>query len=173
MRLEEEAVGVLPEPSETAVATFAAGCFWGVEDAFRKLKGVTDVMPGYTGGTVRAPTYRMVCAGRTGHAESVRVRYDPSSVSYPGLLDVFWKIHDPTQLDRQGPDIGTQYRSAIFYHDEEQQQQAEASKARLTESGRYAKPIVTKIESAGLFWPAEEYHRQYLKKCRVRSDESR
>lgn len=153
-----------PATLKGSAATFAAGCFWGVEDKFKKVEGVTDTTVGYTGGTVQEPTYKQVCSGSTGHAEAIQVEYDPSVVSYEELLDVFWAIHDPTQLDRQGPDIGTQYRSAIFYHNEEQQQQAEASKARLNESGRYKKPIVTKIEPVGLFWAAEDYHQDYLDK---------
>ncbi len=169
MKREEQAVETPPGSGETAVATFAAGCFWGVEDAFRKVRGVIDVTPGYTGGTVPDPTYKMVCTGRTGHAETVRVRYDPLTVSYSSLLDVFWKIHDPTQLDRQGPDVGTQYRSVIFYHDEGQRQQAEQSKAELERARRHSRPVVTRIEPAVPFWPAEEYHQQYLQKCRVRS----
>ena len=153
-----------PATLKGSVATFAAGCFWGVEDRFKDVEGVTDTTVGYTGGTVQEPTYKQVCSGSTGHAEAIQIQYDPSVVSYEELLDVFWAIHDPTQLDRQGPDIGTQYRSAIFYHNEEQQQKAEASKARLSESGRYTKPIVTKVEPVGLFWAAEDYHQDYLDK---------
>ncbi len=146
------------------VATFAAGCFWGVEDKFKRVEGVIDTTVGYTGGTTPEPTYKQVCSGSTRHAEAIQIAYDPSVVSYEELLDVFWSIHDPTQLDRQGPDIGTQYRSAIFYHNQEQQQQAETSKARLNESGRYTKPIVTRIDPASPFWPAEDYHQDYFDK---------
>ncbi|MFW6055968.1 MAG: peptide-methionine (S)-S-oxide reductase MsrA [Chloroflexota bacterium] len=153
-----------PSELEGHVATFAAGCFWGVESKFKKVEGVIDTTVGYTGGTTSEPTYKQVCSGSTGHAEAIQIEYDPSVVSYEELLDVFWSIHDPTQLDRQGPDIGTQYRSAIFYHGEEQQQQAEASKARLNESGRYTKPIVTRIEPASRFWAAEDYHQDYFDK---------
>lgn len=145
-------------------ATFAAGCFWGVEETFRHVKGVTATQVGYTGGALEHPTYEDVCTDRTGHAEVVEVTYDPSVVSYEELLEVFWTCHDPTQLNRQGPDVGTQYRSAIFYHTREQRQAAEASKKRLEESGRHAQPIVTEVAPAGTFWRAEEYHQQYLDK---------
>ena len=142
-------------------ATFGAGCFWGVEDAFRKVPGVTDTAVGYSGGKTSNPTYKEVCSHRTGHAEVTEVTYDPEKVSYEELLDVFWKIHDPTQLNRQGFDIGDNYRSVVFYHDEDQQKAAIASKEALDQSGRYRRPIVTQIEPAPTFWRAEEYHQQY------------
>lgn len=147
-----------------ATATFAAGCFWGVEARFRQVKGVIATEVGYTGGTVSSPGYEDVCTGRTGHAEAVKVDYDPGVVSYDDLLNVFWEAHDPTQKNRQGPDVGTQYRSAIFVHDDEQRRSAEESKQRLAQSGRYRQPIVTEIVQAGDFWPAEDYHQQYLEK---------
>lgn len=157
----------------TATATFAAGCFWGVEDAFRQIPGVLDVTVGYTGGTCENPSYEDVCTGRTGHAEAARVTFDPSRVSYDQLLDAFWQIHDPTTPNRQGPDVGTQYRSAIFYQSDEQREQAEASRSREQASGRYAGPIVTQIVAADTFYPAEEYHQRYFEKhgmgaCAVR-----
>ncbi|MEJ7618223.1 MAG: peptide-methionine (S)-S-oxide reductase MsrA [Pyrinomonadaceae bacterium] len=145
-------------------ATFGAGCFWGVEVAFREVKGVTDAAVGYSGGNMERPTYRDVCTGRTGHAEVVEVEYDPAQVSYGELLRVFWDNHDPTQLNRQGPDTGTQYRSAIFYHTEEQRKAAEASQRALEESGRFPRTVVTVIEPAAQFYRAEEYHQQYLAK---------
>ncbi|MFQ5801615.1 MAG: peptide-methionine (S)-S-oxide reductase MsrA [Candidatus Methylomirabilales bacterium] len=145
-------------------ATFGAGCFWGVEAAFRKVKGVKSTTVGYTGGTLKVPTYEDVCSGTTGHAEAVEVDYDPSRVSYEELLEVFWSIHDPTSLNRQGPDVGTQYRSAIFFHNVEQEAAAKASKEKLQRSGRYKKSIVTEITPASEFYPAEEYHQQYLEK---------
>lgn len=147
-----------------ATATFAAGCFWGVEAAFRQVAGVTATAVGYQGGTTENPTYKDVCSGRTGHAEVVRVDFDPSLVSYDALLDVFWAEHDPTQVNRQGPDVGTQYRSAIFVHDEEQRAAAAASKDRQQQSGRHRRPIATEITEAGPFYPAEDYHQQYLEK---------
>jgi len=145
-------------------ATFAAGCFWGVEASFRKVKGVVSTSVGYTGGTMENPTYKDVCTGRTGHAESVQVEYDPSKVSYDELLDVFWSIHDPTTLDRQGPDFGNQYRSAIFYHNDKQKSMAIASKEKLQNSGKYKNDIVTEITPASTFYMAEDYHQQYLEK---------
>ena len=148
----------------TENATFGAGCFWGVEASFRKIKGVTTTAVGYTGGTLENPTYHDVCTDRTGHAEVVQVEYDPAQVAYDELLKVFWENHDPTTLNRQGPDYGTQYRSAIFYHSPEQKAAAEASKERLQASGRYRRPIVTKITPASTFYRAEEYHQQYLEK---------
>lgn len=147
-----------------ALATFGAGCFWGVEVAFRNIRGVTDAEVGYMGGSVANPTYEQVCTDETGHAEVVQVAYDPERVPYERLLDVFWSSHDPTQLDRQGPDVGSQYRSAIFYHSGEQRAAAEASRAALTASRRFARPIATRIEPAGPFWRAEEYHQRYLEK---------
>jgi peptide-methionine (S)-S-oxide reductase len=147
-----------------AKATFGAGCFWGVEEEFRKVKGVKDTAVGYAGGGVPNPTYKDVCTDRTGHAEVVEVDYDPAEVSYEALLDVFWNGHDPTQLNRQGPDVGTQYRSVVFFHSPEQEAAARASKARLEESGRFRRPIATVIEPAPTFWRAEDYHQRYLEK---------
>jgi len=145
-------------------ATLAAGCFWGVEAEFRKVKGVVSVTVGYTGGQTPRPSYEEVCTGRTGHAEAVEVTYDPSKVSYAELLDAFWSIHDPTQRNRQGPDVGTQYRSAIFFHDADQEAAAKASKARLELARRDARPIVTEIVPASAFHPAEEYHQRYFER---------
>jgi peptide-methionine (S)-S-oxide reductase len=147
-----------------AKATFAAGCFWGVEATFRQLPGVISTRVGYTGGSLADPTYKDVCTDRTGHAEAVEVEYDPAKLSYDKLLDVFWENHDPTQLNRQGPDWGTQYRSAIFFHDSEQEAAAKASKEKLEKSRRYSKPIVTQIVPAVMFYQAEDYHQQYLEK---------
>jgi peptide-methionine (S)-S-oxide reductase len=145
-------------------ATFGAGCFWGVEAAFRQVPGVIGTAVGYAGGTVDNPGYRLVCTDTTGHAEVVEVEYDPARVTYEKLLDVFWDNHDPTQLNRQGPDVGTQYRSVIFYHSEAQRQAAEASKEARQASGKHRRPIVTAIQPAAPFWRAEEYHQQYLEK---------
>jgi peptide-methionine (S)-S-oxide reductase len=147
-----------------ARALFAAGCFWGVEAAFRQVPGVIDTAVGYSGGTTHDPTYHDVCTGTTGHAETVEVLFDPAAVSYDRLLDVFWDNHDPTQLNRQGPDWGTQYRSAIFYLDPAQEATARAAKAKLEASGRYRRPVVTEITAAGPFCRAEDYHQQYLEK---------
>jgi methionine-S-sulfoxide reductase len=149
---------------KTETATFAAGCFWGVEAYFKRVKGVTATTAGYSGGEVESPSYEDVCTGLTGHAESVQVEYDPQAVSYERLLYHFWKIHDPTQRDRQGNDVGRQYRSAIFTHSLEQQAAAEKARDELVRSGRYTRPIATEIVPAGEFWPAEEYHRDYLDK---------
>ena len=145
-------------------ATFGAGCFWGVEAAFRQVDGVTKTEVGYEGGTLENPTYEDVCSHKSGHAEVVQVTYDPERVSYEQLLDVFWGKHDPTQLNRQGWDVGDQYRSVVFYEDEEQRADAERSKAELDASGRYRKPIVTLVEPAPTFYEAEDYHQQYLEK---------
>ncbi|MDP9070181.1 MAG: peptide-methionine (S)-S-oxide reductase MsrA [Actinomycetota bacterium] len=145
-------------------ATFGAGCFWGVEATFRQVEGVTATAVGYAGGRTENPTYREVCSHRTGHAEVVEVDYDPARVSYEELLDVFWANHDPTTRDRQGPDVGDQYRSVIFFHDDEQQAAAVASKDTLDRSGRYRRPIVTEIAPAPTFYRAEDYHQQYLEK---------
>ncbi|UEM06417.1 peptide-methionine (S)-S-oxide reductase MsrA [Skermanella rosea] len=145
-------------------ATFGAGCFWGVEAAFRHVDGVTDTAVGYLGGTRDNPTYDDVCTDETGHAEVVQVEYDPARVSYAQLLDVFWQIHDPTTLNCQGPDVGTQYRSAIFTHSPEQEAEARASKERAQASGRFVRPIVTEITPASTFWRAEEYHQRYLER---------
>jgi peptide-methionine (S)-S-oxide reductase len=147
-----------------ARATFAAGCFWGVEAAFRRVPGVLGTRAGYIGGSVPNPSYEQVCSHRTGHAEAVEVDYDPARVSYDDLLKVFWEEHDPTQLNRQGPDVGDQYRSAVFVHDAQQEAAAQASKARLAQSGRFRRPIVTQITAAPTFYPAEDYHQQYLEK---------
>ncbi|NIO09263.1 MAG: peptide-methionine (S)-S-oxide reductase MsrA [Deltaproteobacteria bacterium] len=145
-------------------ATFAAGCFWGVESAFHRVNGVTSTTVGYSGGHFQNPTYEHVCSGTTGHAEVVQVEFDPAKVTYDELLSVFWNVHDPTTLNRQGPDIGEQYRSAIFFHDDEQRARAEASKQALEESGRFKNPIVTEITKASEFYPAEDYHQQYFEK---------
>lgn len=147
-----------------AKATFAAGCFWGVESEFRNLKGVTNATVGYTGGTTSNPTYKEVCTGRTGHAEAVELDFDPAQISYDDLLNAFWQLHDPTTLNRQGPDHGTQYRSAIFYHTPEQETAAKASRDRLAASGQFKRPIVTEITPASTFRRAEEYHQQYFAK---------
>ena len=154
----------------TKKATFGAGCFWGVEVAFRNVPGVTDTAVGFMGGSVENPTYEQVCTDRTGHAEVVQVEYDPDEVSYEQLLDTFWNEHDPTQRNRQGPDVGSQYRSVVFFHTPEQEEQAAASKARV-QAGN-PDPVVTEIEPASDFWRAEEYHQQYLVKrgvatCRI------
>jgi peptide-methionine (S)-S-oxide reductase len=150
-------------------ATFGAGCFWGVEATFRQIKGVTNATVGYLGGTLVNPTYHDVCTGRTGHAEVVEVEYDPAQVSYEDLLEVFWNCHNPTTLNRQGPDVGTQYRSAIFTHTTEQAALAQASKQKQESSGRFKKPIVTEITPASAFYPAEEYHQRYLEKHGLRN----
>ena len=147
-----------------AKAMFAAGCFWGVEETFRKVTGVTDVAVGYSGGTIADPTYEQVCSGTTGHAEVVLIEYDQRKVDYDELLEVFWDCHDPTQVNRQGPDIGSQYRSAIFTFDADQDAVARESKHAHDASGRYARPIATEITPAGPFWRAEDGHQQYLAK---------
>ncbi|HSS75454.1 MAG TPA: peptide-methionine (S)-S-oxide reductase MsrA [Thermoanaerobaculia bacterium] len=147
-----------------ASAMFGAGCFWGVEAAFRRVKGVKSTAVGYAGGNLENPTYHDVCTGTTGHAEVVQVEYDPAVTAYDDLLTVFWENHDPTTLNRQGPDVGTQYRSAIFFESPEQEAAAVASKERLEKSGRFKRPIVTRIEPATEFWRAEDYHQQYLEK---------
>jgi peptide-methionine (S)-S-oxide reductase len=147
-----------------AKAIFAAGCFWGVEATFRQLPGVISTRVGYTGGDFTNPTYKDVCTDRTGHAEAVEVEYDPAELSYETLLNTFWENHDPTQLNRQGPDWGTQYRSAIFFTSPEQEIAAKASKAALEKSHRYSKPVVTQIAPASTFFQAEDYHQQYLEK---------
>jgi len=149
-------------------ATFAAGCFWGVEEAFRNAKGVLGTTVGYIGGWLKNPTYKDVCSGKTGHAEAVEVVYDPEETSYNKLLELFWDIHNPTTLNRQGPDIGEQYRSAIFFHTSEQEALAVASKKKLEQNGRLKKPIVTEITAATQFFPAEEYHQQYLEKRKLK-----
>lgn len=153
-------------------AVFAAGCFWSVEAAFRKLKGVVSTAVGYTGGTLENPGYEQVCTGRTGHAEAVEVTFDPELISYDDLLNVFWDIHDPTTLNRQGPDIGKQYRSAVFFYTPEQEAAARIAKEKLQASGRYENVVVTEITPASTFYLAEDYHQQYLEKrglasCRI------
>jgi len=155
-------------------AIFGAGCFWGVESSFREVKGVKTTAVGYSGGHTRNPTYKDVCTDKTGHAEVVQVEFDPKEVSYDDLLNVFWEIHDPTQVNRQGPDYGTQYRSAIFFTTPEQEAAAKASKERLQKSGKFKRPIATEITPASEFYRAEEYHQQYLEKrgmahCRIPS----
>lgn len=152
----------------TEKATFGAGCFWGVEANFREIDGVVDAVSGYEGGHTANPTYKDVCTDRTGHAEVVQVEYDPAKVSYEKLLDVFWNSHDPTQVNRQGPDTGTQYRTVIFFHTPEQEQAARASKSKLEASGRFRRPVATAIEPAQTFYRAEEYHQQYLAKRGLR-----
>jgi len=153
------------EPSgKREKATFAAGCFWGVEAAFRRVPGVLETQVGYTGGHTDHPTYEQVCTDRTGHAEAVEVTYDPARVSYGDLLRVFWEIHDPTTPNRQGPDVGSQYRSAIFTYSPEQQRMAEESRAAVGGSGRFRRPVVTEIVPSQTFWRAEEYHQRYLEK---------
>ncbi len=148
----------------TEKATFGAGCFWGVESAFRELKGVTDATVGYMGGTLNSPSYEDVCTHGTGHAEVCQVTFDPSKISYEKLVEYFFKIHNPTTLNRQGPDIGSQYRSAIFYYNAEQLKVAQAVKDRLQNSGKFSRPIVTEITPAGEFWRAEDYHQRYFEK---------
>jgi peptide-methionine (S)-S-oxide reductase len=147
-----------------AQATFAAGCFWGVESAFRKIAGVRSAEVGYTGGATENPSYQEVCTGQTGHAEAVHLLFDPDRVTYEQLLDAFWAIHDPTTMNRQGPDVGSQYRSAIFIHDAGQEAAARAAKERLEAAGQRRGPIVTEIAPAGAFYRAEDYHQQYLDK---------
>jgi len=157
-----------------ATATFGAGCFWGVEAAFRNVEGVTATAVGYEGGHADRPTYEQVCSHTTGHAEVVQVEFDPEKVGYEQLLDVFWHEHDPTQLDRQGPDVGDQYRSVIFFHDEDQEKAVRASLEAEERSGRHRRPIVTQVVPAETFWKAEDHHQQYLEKrglatCRIPS----
>ncbi len=146
------------------LATFGAGCFWGVQAAFDELDGVLETRAGYLGGHLQNPTYEQVCQGNSGHAEVVQVTFDPQCISYEQLLERFWQLHDPTQKNRQGPDVGSQYRSAIFTHSAAQQKMAEASRAALEASGQYSRPIVTEITPATTFYPAEDYHQHYLKK---------
>lgn len=147
-----------------AKAMFGAGCFWGVEVTFRQVPGVTNVTVGYSGGVIDNPTYEAVCSGTTNHAEVVLVEFDPAAVRYETLLEVFWSMHDPTTLNRQGPDVGTQYRSAAYFYDEKQREGAEASKRAVDESGRHANPVVTEISPAAPFYAAEDYHQRYLEK---------
>jgi len=148
----------------TEQATFAAGCFWGVEATFRKMQGILSTSVGYTGGTSKDPTYNDVCTGGTGHAEAVHVEYDSDQVSFEELLSLFWEIHNPTTLNRQGPDLGTQYRSAVFFHTPEQEAAAKTSKEALDSSDRHHAPVVTEVTPAGEFYQAEEYHQQYFEK---------
>jgi peptide-methionine (S)-S-oxide reductase len=148
----------------TEIATFGAGCFWGIEAAFRRVPGVVDAVVGYSGGEVANPTYKDVCTDETGHAEVVQVTFDPAKLSYEKLLDAFWAMHDPTQVNRQGPDSGSQYRTAIFFHSLEQEAAAKKSKAALAASGKFRRPIATEITQAGTFYRAEEYHQRYLEK---------
>ena len=143
-------------------ATFAAGCFWGVETVFKALDGVFSTAVGYTGGRAENPSYELVCTGQTGHAEAVRIEFDPGTISFENLLETFWNSHDPTTVNRQGPDVGSQYRSAIFYHDEQQKEAAEKSMAALDAAGSFDNPIVTEIQPADEFWPAEEHHQDYF-----------
>ena len=151
-----------PDPSTLRKATFGAGCFWGVEHVYRQLPGVVDAASGYAGGETSHPTYRQICTGTTGHAEVVEVIYDPARITYARLAEVFFKMHDPTTLNRQGPDVGTQYRSVIFVHDEAQRQEAERAKAAA--QPRFSRPIVTTIEPAPTFWRAEDYHQRYVER---------
>jgi peptide-methionine (S)-S-oxide reductase len=155
---------VATEKAMSEIATFGAGCFWGIEAAFQKVPGVIDTAVGYAGGHTVNPTYKDVCTDETGHAEVVQVTFDPAKVSYDDLLNVFWETHDPTQLNRQGPDFGTQYRTAIFFHSQEQEAVARKSLAALQASGKLRRPIATEITAAGPFYRAEEYHQKYLQK---------
>jgi peptide-methionine (S)-S-oxide reductase len=148
-------------------AVFGAGCFWGVESSFRAVEGVVDVAVGYAGGDLAKPSYRQVCTGKTGHAEVVQVEYDPARVTFAQLVEVFWQIHDPTTLNRQGPDFGTQYRSLIFYSDEDERKAAEESKRRLDESGQLGRPVVTQIVPAAEFYRGEEYHQRYYERMGI------
>lgn len=162
-------IPAVKKSSKIEKAIFAAGCFWGVEEAFRNIKGVVSTRVGYAGGSLKNPSYEDVCTDKTGHAEVVEIEYDPSIVSYGKLLDAFWEIHDPTALNRQGPDIGSQYRSAIFYTNEDQRNEAALSKEKLEKSGKYDKKIATQITPALKFYPAEDYHQQYYMKRGIKS----
>ena len=148
----------------TEIATFGAGCFWGIEAAFSRIPGVIEAVSGYSGGHTENPTYKDVCTDETGHAEVVQVTFDPEKVSFEKLLDAFWAMHDPTQVNRQGPDFGSQYRTAIFFHSPEQEAAAKKSKAALDASGKFKRAIATEITAAGKFYRAEEYHQKYLEK---------
>jgi peptide-methionine (S)-S-oxide reductase len=161
MPTESSVLETAESPPGMASATFASGCFWCSEAVFRQLKGVVAVAPGYSGGSLKNPTYQQVCTGTTGHAEAIQITYDPAVVSYPELLEVFWKTHDPTTLNRQGHDVGTQYRSAIFYHNDEQKRLAEEYKKKLDASGAFSAPIVTVIVPFSEFYRAEAYHQNY------------
>jgi peptide-methionine (S)-S-oxide reductase len=160
-------IRIYNEDIMTEKATFGAGCFWGVEQTFRQIPGVLEAVSGYLGGNLKDPTYHDVCSGTTGHAEVVEVTFDPARVSYDKLLDAFWKMHNPTTLNRQGPDVGAQYRSAIFFHSSEQQKAATASKEKA--QAMFPRPIVTEITPASEFYRAEEYHQQYLSKRGIKS----
>ncbi len=162
--MKKTASGTKSKAEKLETATFGAGCFWGVEEAFAEIKGVKETQVGFMGGNVKNPPYLLVCTGVTGHAEVVQVKYDPKEVSYEKLLDAFWEIHDPTQFNRQGPDVGTQYRSVIFYHSPEQKKLAEKLKKNLEKSGKYSQPTATAILPAKTFYRAEEYHQKYLQK---------
>ncbi len=146
------------------IATFGAGCFWGVEQRFRELPGVTEATSGYMGGAIQEPTYRGVCSGNTGHAEVVQVRFDPDKLAYETLLTLFFDMHNPTTINRQGPDIGSQYRSVVFFHDDDQHRAAREAIIELERSGRWSQPVVTQVVAADTFWRAEEYHQRYLEK---------
>ena len=156
------------KPAKTELATFAAGCFWHVEDDFMQMEGVIKTTVGYTGGHMKYPTYKDVCSDETGHAEAIEIEFDPKQISYGRLLDRFWELHDPAQFNRQGPDVGTQYRSAIFYHNEKQKKAAIASKEKLEKSGKFRNPIVTAIVPISEFYKAEKYHQRYLEKRKSR-----
>jgi peptide-methionine (S)-S-oxide reductase len=162
-KIAAEKRGFAAPTAETKLATFGAGCFWCVEAVFQQLEGVVSVESGYAGGTVENPTYKQVCTGTTGHAEVCQIRYDPAKVSYDKLLEVFWQTHDPTTLNRQGPDAGTQYRSVIFYHDDQQRDQAEKRKRELNAAGIWNAPIVTEISPLIKFYKAEDYHQNYFR----------
>lgn len=158
-----------PKTEKIEKAAFAGGCFWGVEDTFSRVKGVISTMSGYMGGNVKSPSYEDVCLGNTGHAETVFIEFDPDAVSYDKLLDIFWQIHDPTTLNRQGPDVGTQYRSVIFYYTDEEKKAAHAALKKMEGSGKFKGPIVTQIVPAGDFYAAEEYHQKYFQKNNIKS----
>lgn len=162
MKKKEITMSTSAIPGKTDTATFANGCFWCTEAIFEQLDGVISAVSGYTGGHVENPTYKQVCTGETGHAEALQIVYDPAKISFDELLEVFWETHDPTTLNRQGNDVGTQYRSGIFYHNEEQKEKAEKYKAELDKSGAFDKPIVTEITPFTKFYPAEDYHQQYF-----------
>jgi peptide-methionine (S)-S-oxide reductase len=164
IKMKEVKAEIGEKPAVVEKATFGAGCFWGVEATFRQLPGVWRTKVGYSGGHTANPTYKEVCADNTGHAEVVQVEYDPTKVNYDQLLEIFWENHNPTTLNRQGPDVGTQYRSAIFYHSDEQRRTAEKSKQELSASGKWRNPVVTEIVQAKPFYEAEDYHQQYLEK---------
>jgi peptide-methionine (S)-S-oxide reductase len=163
-KMKEVKAEIGQKPATLETATFAAGCFWGVEATYRQTPGVWKTTVGYIGGKTSNPTYKDVCTDETGHAEAVQIEYDPTKVTYEQLLNIFWENHNPTTLNRQGPDVGTQYRSGVFYHSDEQKRIAEASKAALASSGKWNKPIVTEVTPAQTFYPAEDYHQQYLEK---------